>query len=252
MRDCRSNKYVKSANLKDFQNINRKFVSSFNLKTLQKKLNVYDDWVTYYIIDSVKYREKMFKQEGSGPNFEGDAITLCTCKHSMRALGYKIFENAWIACITSKQVHGGPNRGNYLYALFRIKKFCVTYTELSNYLRREFGSDIINIKSVYNNPLGDLFELKKNRKDEYRHESYIRPPIGYCHRRFKDSTCWFDDIEQWKNSRMKKSKPHKLLVGDPKLSFVWERPFIQLKAEYKNIYSGARYKQMEDFLKMFH
>jgi hypothetical protein len=42
--------------------------------------------VTYtYVISSVRHRDNRFIQTGSGPNFQGGFITLCTCKHHMRS-----------------------------------------------------------------------------------------------------------------------------------------------------------------------
>ena len=38
-----------------------------------------------YILTSVKVRQGQFVQDGSGPNFQGGYISLCTCKHKDRA-----------------------------------------------------------------------------------------------------------------------------------------------------------------------
>lgn len=37
-----------------------------------------------YIINTIKNRRGRFVQVGSAPNFQGDLITLCTCKAWMR------------------------------------------------------------------------------------------------------------------------------------------------------------------------
>src|SRR5438270_714249 len=38
-----------------------------------------------YTMTSIVLESGRLEQSGSGPNFEGGLITLCTCKHSMRA-----------------------------------------------------------------------------------------------------------------------------------------------------------------------
>ena len=60
------------------------------------------DAVYGYVMSSVKLNGKLLRQTGTGPNFQGGCVTLCTCKHRMRtSLPSKEWANKWIAGFTS-------------------------------------------------------------------------------------------------------------------------------------------------------
>ena len=58
--------------------------SSLSLNTLRDIVGSEGTLVYCYVVDSVKNEGGRFVQRGSGPNFQGDMVTLCTCKHHMR------------------------------------------------------------------------------------------------------------------------------------------------------------------------
>ena len=62
-----------------------------------------------YVITTVELRDGLFDQTGSGPNFDGGLITLCTCKHDLRARMHteEWLKNQWIAGFTSWDVRFG-------------------------------------------------------------------------------------------------------------------------------------------------
>src|SRR2546428_8956797 len=69
-----------------------------------------DQPVYAYIVTSINTVPPDFQlqQTGSGPNFDGGRITLCTCKHKDRATFHRSsdpndpWKNVWVAGLTSK------------------------------------------------------------------------------------------------------------------------------------------------------
>ena len=61
--------------------------SHLPLALLAKRLRRIRDRAYSYVVRSVKLdRSTMsFEQHGSAPNFQGEVLTLCTCKHQMRS-----------------------------------------------------------------------------------------------------------------------------------------------------------------------
>ena len=57
-----------------------------------------------YVVTTVKSRNGRLHQAGSGPNFQGDLMTLCSCKHEMRAYpDIRSLERVWIAGYTASR-----------------------------------------------------------------------------------------------------------------------------------------------------
>ena len=86
------------------------------------------DVVYSYVMTSAKYRAQKLWHCGSGPNFQGDLITLCTCKHRMRsslcACGWK---GKWIAGFTGINEH---KRKNWLVYLMQISEAFESHYDL--------------------------------------------------------------------------------------------------------------------------
>ncbi len=55
--------------------------SNLPLETLYSSLGSERTVVYRYVITSVDNNGGRFVQRGSGPNFQGNMVTLCTCKH---------------------------------------------------------------------------------------------------------------------------------------------------------------------------
>ena len=50
---------------------------------LLERIEDFEDSAVYsYIVDTVEYEDGRLYQTGSGPNFQGDLVTLCSCKHN--------------------------------------------------------------------------------------------------------------------------------------------------------------------------
>lgn len=221
---------------KSKQTIALKFLMDYNSKQLHKKIKDYlDEPVYYYIIKSVALENNKFVQKGSGPNFEGGVITLCTCKHYMRTFS-KIDQGIWIAGITSKNI--GSKFENYIFYFARIKRTFNSQYELWKYFKKN-DSNTIQVKSSVNNPLGDIY-IPKNKSihDEYNPNEYNNPIKGHSHQ-----NTWSDDI------KVRYKKPSKLLVFDPELSFVWNNPIVKLKP-HKLTQGQRRKNTISEFLKM--
>lgn len=221
---------------KSKQTISTKLLVNYNSKRLQKKIKEYlDEPIYYYIIKSVDLVNNKFIQKGSGPNLEGDIITLCTCKHKMRTYP-KIDRGTWIAGITSKNI--GGNIGNYVFYLARIKETFYSHYELWEYFKKHAPSTL-KLKNSINNPLGDIFFPKtKTIGDKFDPNEYHKPIKGHSHQKN-----WHDDI------KIRYNKPSKLLVFDPEYSFVWNSPVIKMKP-YKLTQGQRRKDTIHEFLEM--
>ena len=75
-----------------------------------------NECVYAYVITTIHLEDGLLYQKGSGPNFQGDLITLCSCKHKMRT--YRRLKSGskgiWVAGYTRKDL------GNKLFYLMRV------------------------------------------------------------------------------------------------------------------------------------
>jgi hypothetical protein len=63
-----------------------------------------------YVVTSVEHREGHLVQTGSGPNWQGGTLTLCTCKHRLRNyLPLEEWPGVWLAGFTSTTEMNGRN-----------------------------------------------------------------------------------------------------------------------------------------------
>src|SRR4051794_13946447 len=65
-----------------------------------------------YVVRTVKWARETaaFEQHGSAPNSQGDALTLCTCKHQMRASrAAGDWGGVWLAGFTSRTLLDGKH-----------------------------------------------------------------------------------------------------------------------------------------------
>lgn len=168
-----------------------------------------------YIIASVKNRNGQFVQTGCGPNFQGDLITLCTCKHFMRTfLDANDWKDRWIAGFTSSEAGEGSNCLIYLMRVFQAYQ---SHREL-------WFSDSIPqrtklAKAVHLDKFGDLYKPRTRAVDPWDPRGYIRPQSNHRH-----AQGWEQDVAY--KGRSMRGRPAALLVGDPNHSFLWSRPEI--------------------------
>jgi hypothetical protein len=178
--------------------------------------------VYVYVVDTVELARRRFAQGGNSPNFQGGVVTLCACKHMMRAR--EVFGRSgrplWIAGITRSGLVDRRRR-RYLFSLMYVP---LTHRfESQAEMWESLAPETREAKSAAFSPLGDLYEpLREGLRGEaaLAVENY-RPPCSE-HGHFRNGT-WPKDI----NERYHRRSPH-MLKGDPNHSFLWTRPALRL------------------------
>jgi len=168
-----------------------------------------------YIIATVEQRDDRFIQRGSGPNFQGGRISLCTCKHLMRT--YKDpcdWEGAWIAGFTGVAAGRGSNA---LVYLMRVDHAFDSHAAL--WASGAIPTAVKRAKAAHRHPLGDIFEPKDAPGDPYRPRSYIPPHRDHVHRPHGG---WHGDIDYVGPGGRRAA----LLFGGAATSFLWETPLL--------------------------
>lgn len=126
---------------------------SLPLPELKRKIGNDKSKVYSYVLRSVKIdrKNRTFRQLGSGPNFQGGVLTLCTCKHQMRAtMPTDDWKGVWIAGFTSRTIHDGKH---WLFYLAKLKAGHESHSDLWNALT----DGTRNAKAAERYFLGDLF-----------------------------------------------------------------------------------------------
>lgn len=165
-----------------------------------------------YVVATVKSHHGKFAQTGGSPNFQGGFVTLCDCKHHLRSFRAICDPGGvWIAGITGPHVSARHRR--YLYFLMYAEPVC-SHAAMWHRLPESARA----AKSAARDPFGDLYEPTDDLRGEAAfHASNYRPPIGgHVH---GDNDAWRIDIEKAYGDR----RPC-LLLGVPRLSFIWSRP----------------------------
>jgi len=180
------------------------------------KIDTTNAIVYSYIVRTVKNSEGHFIQTGSAPNFQGDVITLCTCKHRMRTSLHKMLDwkNKWIAGFTGVEAGNGSN------ALFYLMKVGYVFESYSDFWNsKEISRETKQAKAARFHRCGDIYEPKDTYSSPFDYQSYERPCKEHSH--YKDNI-WHKDIDY---KGYKRRKPV-LLAGDTDYSFLWIKPEI--------------------------
>lgn len=188
------------------------------LNTLKRRLENGDGEVYAYVLTTIE-RDGYggFVQTGSAPNFQGGFVTLCTCKHWMRTWKTTdAWKDIWIAGFTGVNILG--DHQNYLFYFMQVQKAFQSHEELWNWL----DSTVKQEKNASHYRYGDVYEPTPNVKDPFNPEYYYEPIKEHVH--FKNDE-WCRDI----NYNTKTEKRPALLVGSPRLSFIWSQPKIYFK-----------------------
>lgn len=198
-----------------------------------------------YIVTTIKTKSPDFQlqQTGSAPNFDGGRITLCTCKHKDRATFHPSsdqhdpWKNVWVAGLTSKSED--PSRS--LAYLMCVERSFSSQIELW----RALPDDCRRAKSASKSELGDLFEPKVVAAyDPHNPASYHAPIGGHVHSSRKDPNHWYQDVMRWG----RRSKPHRLLLGQASQSYRWMHTRIILKL---NVIGDSAHHKMFSSLTSF-
>jgi hypothetical protein len=167
-----------------------------------------------YKLTSVATRDGLLVQEGCAPNYQGDRITLCTCMHSHRTWP-SIDVGTWIAGFTDNY------SGNWLFYLMRVQHTATSFDAMwrSGYVPN------VTTKSATTSIFGDVYEPVSvaTMASPYDPMFYRRP---VCKHKHLPHDWWHKDIKfrHWQSR-----KRHKLLIGEPSKSFLWERPQYRYK-----------------------
>jgi hypothetical protein len=196
-----------------------------------------------YIVTSGKTVDGNFEQTGCAPNFQGDVITLCTCKHKDRASpppaccrgpeAANPWAGVWVAGMcSSTQLR--PRALFYLMLVGRTSPSHAAAWRLLEAPRR---------KSAHRSPFGDIYEPRRAPDlDPWRASSYEPHLPGHAH----DAHGREYDIERSFHGRHPR-----LLVGDEQHSYLWSRPAIRLQSSADTKWASAHhrfYARLSDFL----
>jgi hypothetical protein len=174
-----------------------------------------------YVVSTVRLNQAMiFNQYGSAPNFQGDFLTLCTCKHQMRSrLSAEQWEaDLWIAGFTSRTIHEGKH---WLFFLAKIKTAHDSHSDWWSSKDADFRKK----KAAHLHYLGDLFKPttpKPTGNSRFSPSRYLMPLV-HAHRQYPGHNGWKNDIN-YRHAATSRHPP--LLVADPRLTFLWEEPMI--------------------------
>lgn len=182
--------------------------------TLRARLDAGDDVAHCYVVASIRVEGGRFVQGGSGPNFQGDQITLCTCKHQMRSrLNPSEWVGRWVAGFSGRGAVGDGKR--YLVYLMRVAEAYESQVDLW----RALGEMARCAKTAEGHKLGDLFRPRDVPGDPFDPQTYAGPRPDHAH---AWGNGWYRDVAYTGRSGRRPA----LLVGDREHSFLWDRPLI--------------------------
>ena len=212
------------------------------LSLLAKRVRKIRDRVRSYIVTSVKMDRsaECFEQRGSAPNFQGDILTLCTCKHQMRTfLRPDEWENNyWLAGFTSRTIY---DHKHWLFYLAKIESALESHSDLWN----SVDDDVREAKAAHLHFLGDMFQPKMPNLTgaaRYSPSRYYMPRF-HAHRRSKEDTGWYNDINY---RHAAKYRYPSMLVADPHLTFLWKEPTIFLK--HNHCRNNLKWSSLQDII----
>ncbi|MXY20600.1 MAG: hypothetical protein F4Y49_04605 [Dehalococcoidia bacterium] len=186
---------------------------NIKLESLTKRLVTFNKNTVYsYVVDTVEYHGGRLYQTGSGPNFQGDLITLCSCKHLMRTyLEPEAWDGVWVAGYTSSTELGS----NRLFYLMRVSQAFESHREF--WLSDCIPDEAKSAKAAHLDKFGDIYQPKRTSGRPYYYWHYYDPCKNHVHCELGD---WRKDID-YKDRYGRRSA---LLVGDVEYSFLWDRP----------------------------
>lgn len=178
-----------------------------------------------YILSSVKFSpvHRGFRQHGSGPNFQGGYLTLCTCKRRMRAgLDLVSWRKKWIAGFTSRSI---LDHRHWLFYLSQVEEAHESFFDL--WTNSCLPQQALELKRAHVDPLGDVFQPNRSNLkglERFDPSNYVAPSL-HSHRRNDCDKKWHQDIDT------KYKRRHALLVGNPEKTFIWAKPMLYIESE---------------------
>lgn len=207
---------------------------SVQLDVLRDKFAADRSLIYCYIIATVKNQDGYFVQTGSGPNFQGGLISLCTCKHRMRTfLDAEAWAGKWIAGFTGVKAGNGRNALVYLMQVSQAYQ-----SHLALWSADAMPTKAKLAKAAHSNEFGDVYQPQSSRGNPFDPREYVRPHPDHGH---LSNDCWHKDIDY----RGCSGRPAALLVGHPKHSFLWDHPMILYR---DRLYRGAKKFALGDLM----
>jgi len=179
------------------------------------------------VVASTSMRSGQLCHSGSGPNWQGDLITLCTCRWRMRNRAPHYWEDhRWIAGFTSTSQESGCD-AQYLLFLMKVDSAYPSQKALWNAL----APTVREAKSVEQSPVGDVYRPRPEGGAQDSHNAYFPPMKGHSHRREADDTSWYRDVND-STGKHRGYSGAPFLMGDPHFSYLWQHPIISRPFEY--------------------
>jgi hypothetical protein len=186
---------------------------------LVEKIGVLGGMAYCYIVRTVKSEHGRFVQTGSGPNFQGELITLCSCKQLMRTgRDLATWNGVWIAGVTGAGT--GEDGRDHLFYLMRVGQAFGSQRDLWRWLSAHIPG-AAQAKSAHRHWLGDVYRPKPSGTDPYNPDDYVPPCPHHVHIQH----AWYrEDIAYVGFGHRRPA----LLVGDPHDSFLWSEPRVSV------------------------
>jgi hypothetical protein len=171
-----------------------------------------------YVVATIKNSNGHFLQTGSAPNFQGDLVSLCTCKHFMRTfMDTEDWAGKWIAGFSGVTAGNGNNVLVYLMKVGHAFK-----SQQSLWFSNEVSEEARQAKLAQVSKFGDIYQPLNQISDPFAIQSYIHPIENHVH---VENNEWHNDI----NYEGCKGRKAALLIGDIDYSFLWNKPMIFYK-----------------------
>jgi len=190
-----------------------------------------------YVIATIDIDGRGFLQKGSAPNFQGDLITLCTCKHFMRTfLDAPGWQGKWIAGFTG--VEAGTGRNDLVY-IMRVAHAFESHRDL--WLSEALTSAAREAKAADRDEFGDVHRPATERGDPFEPANYQAPVQNHVH---AEGDEWHKDIDRVGCAGRRPA----LLVGQVALSFLWSKPMLCYSSALRRLHRGQKKSTLETLL----
>lgn len=200
-----------------------------NLRSLLRDTRFEREDVYCYVIATVETHDRRLVQTGSGPNFQGDLITLCTCKHFMRTfLSTGDWRGKWIAGFTG--VRAGRGRNALVY-IMRVAHPFDSHRQL--WFSEAVPSAAKQAKAADRDRFGDVYPPKSESGDPFDPGRYAGPLENHVH---AEGSQWHKDIDYVGSGGRRPA----LLVGEIGLSFLWNRPMVLYASGLPRLHRGQK------------
>ncbi len=171
-----------------------------------------------YVVATTRNVDGRFVQTGCAPNFQGEVISLCTCKHFMRSfLSPKDWKGKWVAGFSGVTAGNGHN---ILVYLMRVGHAFESHQDM--WMSTEIPHTAKLAKLTHVSDFGDVYQPTTPSGNPFSVHSYLHPGENHVHTQDNE---WHRDINYEGRSNRKAA----LLVGDADTSFLWEKPMLSYR-----------------------